>query len=64
MDNRFSYQDLDQEVNIPDLKKSMNDDNLWGIIDEKKGGIIAYAIGEEHADFISASLNSLYNGLE
>jgi len=59
MENRFNYQDLDEEVNIPDLQKTLNKRELWGIIDEEQGGIIAYAIGEENADLICSFMNIL-----
>jgi hypothetical protein len=53
----YNYQDLDQEINIPDLKKSIDEGVMHGIVSEADGGIIAYAIGNEHADEIVAKLN-------
>lgn len=53
----YNYQDLDNEINIPDLKKSIEKGDMYGIVSETDGGIIAYAIGNEHADEIVAKLN-------
>lgn len=53
----YNYQDLDNEVNIPDLKKSVDKGDMYGIVSETDGGIIAYAIGNEHADEIVSKLN-------
>lgn len=53
----YNYQHLDDEINIPDAQKSLNKGDLVGIVSETDGGIIAYAIGEEHADEIVSKLN-------
>lgn len=53
---RFSYMDLDEETNIPDLQRWVNERQLNGLVDETKGGIIGY-IHQEHSDKISGMLN-------
>lgn len=55
---RFEMQDLDEEVNIPDLKRSADSGNLFGIVDDKAGGIIAYTIGLDHTKMIVETLNN------
>ena len=52
---RFYHMDLDA-FNKRDVAVSLKNDDLIGIVDEKDGGIIAYAIGTEHADLIVGSL--------
>jgi len=42
-----------------DLFKSMLKDELFPIVSEVDGGIIAYAIGQEHADLIIDTLNHI-----
>ncbi len=49
----FTTMDLDDD-NFIDLQKSLP--NLIGVVSEKEGGIIAYAIGQEHADQIQQAL--------
>ena len=53
---RFGSMDLDKKNNIPDTIRSALDGELIGITDESKGGIIAYAIGEEHAVLLVQAL--------
>ncbi len=54
---RFDLQDLDEETNIPDLQKWVNDRALVGLIDEQRAGIIGY-INAEHIDEITGLLNN------
>ena len=54
----FSYQDLDEEVNIPDLQKWVDAKVLYALIDEESGGIIGY-IHYQHIDRITGILNSM-----
>ncbi len=56
----FTVQELFFEDNFEDLKRTFDEGNLLGIIDEEKGGFIAYAIGVEHTDLIIDSLNKTY----
>ncbi len=58
---RFYPMDLDNEVNIPDVIKSAENDELIGVVDEKKGGIIAYALSQENANEIIEALKMLHN---
>lgn len=51
----FSYQDLDED-NVNDLQKWVGNNDLWGLIDEKEGGIIGY-INHGHIDRIAGILN-------
>lgn len=66
MELNYNYQDLDVE-NILDLKLWTEQGELWGLIDEAKGGIIGY-VHPEHMDRICGELNRLKflfpNGLE
>ena len=54
---RFSFQELDEETNIPDLQKWVDERKLVAIIDEEKGGIIGY-INHEHEDMFYGVLNN------
>jgi hypothetical protein len=62
-DPRFWWMELDR-ANLYDLNDSVtataincfDDKALIGIVDEAAGGIIAYAIGEEHANLITNAL--------
>jgi hypothetical protein len=67
MPDEFDYQDLDY-VNIADLMADASltlgttsrvgeRHILYGIVSESDGGIIAYAIGEDHARAIASALN-------
>lgn len=47
------------EENKKDLIKSMEKGELFPIISELDGGIIAYAIGEKHAELIVDCLNNM-----
>lgn len=51
----FTTMDLDDN-NLIDLDTRAAKGDIIGIVDESKGGIIAYAIGQEHADQIQAAL--------
>lgn len=53
--SRFNSQDLD-DTNFEDIKSTFDNNELIGIIDEAKGGIIGYAIGQEHAELFVKSL--------
>lgn len=53
---RFDWMFLDEETNIPDLKRWVDENVLAGLIDEEKGGIIGY-IHHEHIDEITKLLN-------
>lgn len=53
----FNYQDLDED-NKNDLLKWVADDELMGLIDEEKGGIIGY-INHKHVNRIAEMLNEL-----
>src|SRR6185369_14412373 len=53
---RFNYQDLDSEINKPDLQKWVDADELHALVDESKGGIIGY-IHHSHVDEITGLLN-------
>lgn len=64
-DDRFYYQELDRDVNIPDLLVSVAETNrdpsarytsLRGVVDEDAGGIVAYAIGTDTAQRLVAAL--------
>lgn len=66
-ESNFDYQTLDTDINIPDLLASTAatlvsekaaSDGLWGITSETDGGIIAYAIGLDHATAIVRALNA------
>lgn len=46
---RFWYMDRDDPT----------ENRPWGIVDEEAGGIIAYALSEDHAQFIVYALNNL-----
>lgn len=48
---RFNFQDLDEEVNIPDLQKWVDNRDLIGIVDEKHGGIIGYINYQHENEF-------------
>ena len=54
---RFSFQELDEETNIPDLQKWVDERKLVAIIDEERGGIIGY-INHEHEDMLYQVLNN------
>lgn len=56
-DNNFDYMHLDED-NIADLGRSIYRNELYGIISENDGGIIAYAIGRDHANAIVRALNT------
>ncbi len=53
---RFDLQDLDEETNIPDLQKWVNDRALVGLIDEERAGIIGY-INSDHIEEVVKILN-------
>lgn len=54
----YHWMTLNREDHFTDLAASFFDDNLYGIVSENiDGGIIAYAIGEEHAERIVEALN-------
>jgi len=54
---RFSFQELDEDTNIPDLQKWVDERKLVGVVDEEKGGIIGY-INHEHEDMLYQVLNN------
>lgn len=56
-ESNFDHMDLDVD-NLKDLWKSAYKDELFGIISETDGGIIAYAIGQDHADAIVRALRA------
>ena len=51
----FDYQPLDAD-NVADAGRSLFKGDLFGIVSETDGGIIAYAIGEDHAHAIVRTL--------
>jgi hypothetical protein len=55
----YNTMDLDED-NLIDLNE--RSEQLIGIVHEQEGGIIAYAIGQEHADEIQKAL-TLYKEL-
>lgn len=63
-DPAFYVMDLDADPNIADLlgsvadtmRETPDDTGLYGIVSEEDGGIIAYAIGEAHANLIADAL--------
>jgi len=55
---RFYYQDIDEEDNKPDLQNWVNNDELFALVDENKGGIIGY-INKEHITEIVDLLNKI-----
>ncbi len=57
-DPRFTFQELDEEINIPDLQNWVNDRVLVGIVDDESGGIIGY-VNREHADKLYTILNKM-----
>lgn len=56
-DPRFSGMDLDEETNIPDLKKWVKERQLEGLVDEEHGGIIGY-INRAHIQSLVERLNT------
>ena len=52
---RFGMMDLN-ESHIKAIVDDVKTRKLFGIIDEKKGGIIGYAVGQEHAMLIMKAL--------
>lgn len=54
---RFWIKDIEEE-HKEDLDSTYGRQELFGIVDEKDGGIIAYAIGIEHANLIIKSLKT------
>lgn len=54
---RFNSQLCIQEDNMEGISQLCNGGQLYGIVDESKGGFIGYAIGEEHAEIIAKALN-------
>lgn len=67
-DALFDYMVLDAYGNLTDLlgsvadsfRETADDTGLYGIISEEDGGIIAYAIGGEHAVQIKNALNATF----
>lgn len=57
-DSRYYYCDLNFEDHRPDLITSLDAGDLRCIVDEEDGGIIAYALGEDHAERIIAALKA------
>ena len=55
-DHSYHALDLNYDDHFVDLWKSFNNDQLIGIVSEAEGGIIAYAIGEDHANIIINAL--------
>lgn len=53
---RFNFQQLDDDLQLDGIKETYQEGQLYGIVDEDKGGFIGYAIGEEHADLMSKAL--------
>lgn len=51
---RWHWQDLN-DGNLADVQRDI--ESLVPIVDQEAGGIIAYALGEEHADAIIKKLN-------
>lgn len=52
---QFYSQDL-EPINVEDLQKWVDSNELDGLVDEEQGGIIGY-INKAHADRIAAQLN-------
>jgi len=50
--------DFNPEDHLLDLEKRVDFGEMVCIVDEEAGGIIAYAIGEEHAKMIVQALNN------
>jgi hypothetical protein len=55
----FYWMEL-EPININDAKISFDDNWMLGIVSEEDGGIIAYAIGLEHAQMIIEALSAKY----
>lgn len=55
---RFSFQELDDDVNKPDLFKWLIKDKLIALVDEEKGGIIGYFHRDHEEEFFKL-LNKL-----
>lgn len=53
---RFNYQEIDEQVNLPDLRSWVDNNEMSAIVDEDKGGIIGY-ISTSHVDEITNRLN-------
>lgn len=53
----YYWQDLDEEPNLRDLRDSADAGDLYGIVSEEDGGIIAYANGVDHANLIVDALH-------
>jgi hypothetical protein len=49
--------DIDEKDHWEDLRRSFYEGELVGITSETEGGIIAYAIGQKHANQIVIALN-------
>jgi len=52
IEERFWGIDITWDDHAQGIISSINNDELVGIVDEKTGGIIAYAIGDKHAEMI------------
>lgn len=63
-DPPFWWMDLDEDPNLQDLQENITatrentEGALFGIVSEADGGIIAYAIGQEHANLIVDALKA------
>lgn len=57
-DPRFNFQELDEEINKPDLQEWVDNDFMVGLIDEESGGIIGY-VNRNHVDKLYSLLNSV-----
>jgi len=57
---RFGSMDLNEDDHLEQIVEGVKAGDLIGITDEKDGGIIAYAVGQEHADLIVTALQKLH----
>lgn len=55
---RFSFQELDEETNIPDLQNWVDHRQLVGLVDEEHGGIVGY-FNRGHEEEFFKILNKL-----
>lgn len=59
---RFDLLPITFDDVVIDVKKSADEGKLVGIIDEQAGGIIGYAIGDEHAELFLEAMANQHDG--
>lgn len=63
MESRFWLLDWDRSDHFEALANAVDAGRLVAVVDEEAGGIIAYALGEQHAKEISKALNAAAHGI-